>query len=198
MEPAPEAEPQPEPQPEQACWVCLDDGPDESGERPQPTGCACRGGATTHAHVGCLAKFAQEKGKWDVWITCPTCGQQWTGPVALALARRRHGLGAGLPEADGERLNAAHHLVSALRQAGQYEEALRLGRATLATWRRVYGPEHPATLQAMQTLADTLADSGDVEAALALLAQMFQTPAAVVMMPVMVAQAFLHQLQVQQ
>ena len=37
-----------------------------------------------------------------------------------------------------------------------------------------------------------------VEAALALLAQMFQTPAAVVMMPVMVAQAFLHQLQVQQ
>ena len=57
MEPAPE----PEPEQQRACWVCLDDGADGSGERPQPTGCACRGGATTHAHVGCLAKFAQEK-----------------------------------------------------------------------------------------------------------------------------------------
>eukprot|EP01045_Picozoa_sp_COSAG04_P010118 COSAG04_NODE_611_length_12005_cov_230.632538_1_plen_64_part_10 len=43
------------------CWICLDHGPDEGGELPLPTGCACRGGATTHAHVACLAKFAQEK-----------------------------------------------------------------------------------------------------------------------------------------
>ena len=125
MEPEPEPAPEPAPQPgpPRPCWVCLDDGADESGERPQPTGCACRGGATTHAHVGCLAKFAQEK--WETWYTCPTCGQEWTGPVALALARRRHELAAGLPEADGERLTAAIGLVVALRQAGQYEEARR-------------------------------------------------------------------------
>jgi len=94
MEPAPE----PEPQPKQACWVCLDDGPDGSGARPQPTGCACRGGATTHAHVGCLAKFAQEKEATiapmsslpSAWSQCPTCEQPWTGPMFLALARRRH------------------------------------------------------------------------------------------------------------
>ena len=75
--------------PTRDCWVCLDGGPDESGERPQPTGCACRGGATTHAHVGCLAKAARETEK--MWSTCPTCKQLWTGPTNLALARARHG-----------------------------------------------------------------------------------------------------------
>ena len=59
-------------EPQRDCWICLDDGPDESGERPQPTGCACRGGATTHAHVACLAKFAREKA--ETWLRCPTCG----------------------------------------------------------------------------------------------------------------------------
>ena len=95
--------------PTRDCWVCLDGGPDESGERPQPTGCACRGGATTHAHAGCLAKFAQEKE--ETWYQCPTCEQRWSGPMQLALARRRHELAAGLPETDGERiirLVAAH------------------------------------------------------------------------------------------
>ena len=58
------------------CWICLDDGPDESGERPQPTGCACRGGATDHAHVGCLAKAAQ--GNTKIWTFCPTCRQGWS------------------------------------------------------------------------------------------------------------------------
>eukprot|EP01044_Picomonas_judraskeda_P001460 COSAG03_NODE_88_length_13468_cov_4.757798_7_plen_481_part_00 len=162
-------EPEPEPaEPElRACWVCLDDGFDESGaERPQPTGCACRGGSTTHVHVGCLAKFAQEKE--ETWYTCPTCEQIWTGPVTLALARRRLELAAGLPEEDVERLNVAHQLVQALRIAGQFEEALCTGRATLATCRRVYGPEHEGTLRSMVCLAGVHCDSGDPETALPL------------------------------
>ena len=101
--------------------------------------------------MGCLATFAREK--VDTWTLCPTCGQQWTGPAALALARRRHALAAGLPEADPERLNAARNLAQALRVAGQYEEALRLGREALDTSRRVFGSEHPYTLHAMGILA---------------------------------------------
>ena len=116
-------------EPQRDCWICLDDVPDESGARPQPTGCACRGGATTHAHVGCVAKFAREKE--ETWHTCPTCGQNWTGPVILALCRRRHELAAGLPEKDSERLMAADKLADALRLAGQYEEGVRLVRAVL-------------------------------------------------------------------
>ena len=160
-------------QPPRDCWICLDDGPDESGERPQPTGCACRGGATTHAHVGCLAKFAQEK--WETWGTCPTCGQGWTGPVFVALARRRHELAAGLPEAGAERLSAALNLAQALTIAGQYEEALRLGRDNLAMIRRTRGPEHPHTLAAMRALAGVHIDSRDPEAALPLTTELVAT-----------------------
>ena len=150
-------------QPPPPCWVCLDDGADESGERPQPTGCACRGGATTHAHVGCLARFAQEQ--VETWWKCPTCEQYWSGPMMLALQQGRHELAAGLPEAHSERMSAALNLVGTLAGAGQYEEALRLGRENLATIRRAVGPEHPATLTAMQTLAATHAESGDPEEA---------------------------------
>eukprot|EP01045_Picozoa_sp_COSAG04_P001771 COSAG04_NODE_61_length_30104_cov_10.610932_6_plen_474_part_00 len=160
-------------EPQRPCWICLDDGPDGSGERPQPTGCACRGGATTHAHVGCLAKFAQEKVK--TWLQCPTCGQHWTGPVMLALSRRRHELAAGLPETAAERLTAASNLVQTLREAGQYEEALRLGRTTLTTIRQVLGPEDPLTLTVMQDLAATHGESGDPEAALALETELVAT-----------------------
>ena len=106
-----------------ACWICLDSEPDESGARPQPTGCACRGGATTHAHVGCLAKFAQEKE--ETWRKCPTCEQNWTGPVHLALSRRRHELAAGLPKAHPDRVHAAGHLTRVLRQAGEQLEGAR-------------------------------------------------------------------------
>ena len=155
------------------CWICLDDGPDESGARPQPTGCACRGGATTHAHVGCLAKFAQEKA--ETWFQCPTCGQRWSGPVRLALAHRWHELAAGLPEADGQRLAAAYQLSHALREAGQYEEALRLGRENVVRMRRVAGPEHRGTLGAMQSVASTHIERGDHEAALPLMTEMVAT-----------------------
>merc|ERR1711969_531414 len=112
--------PEPEPAPPRDCWVCLEHEPDEGGELPQPTGCACRGGATDHAHVGCLAKFAQEKK--GVWTRCPTCKQRWTGPVALALARRRHALAAGRPHVDCERWEAEGDLAEALGKAGHYEE----------------------------------------------------------------------------
>eukprot|EP01045_Picozoa_sp_COSAG04_P016595 COSAG04_NODE_1397_length_6930_cov_2.619236_8_plen_439_part_01 len=155
------------------CWVCLDDGPDESGALPSPTGCACRGGATTHAHVACLATFAREKKA--TWVRCPTCGQGWSGPVALALSRRRHELVAGLPEEDGERLAAAINLAEALRVAGQYEEALHLGRANLAIIHRLYGPENLDTLHAMESLAAAHGESGDLEAALPLFTELVAT-----------------------
>ena len=88
-------EPEPEPAPP-SCWVCLEHTADESGELPQPTGCACRGGSTDHAHAGCVAQAAQEKAK--TWTLCPTCKQMWTGPMALVLRQRRHDLAADLPE----------------------------------------------------------------------------------------------------
>jgi hypothetical protein len=93
---------EPEPEPDAPnCWVCLEHTADESGELPLPTGCACRGGSTDHAHVGCVAQAAQEKA--ETWNHCPTCKQQWTGLMHPTLCQRRHALAADLPEADGGR-----------------------------------------------------------------------------------------------
>ena len=166
---------EPEPAPP-SCWVCLEHTADESGALPQPTGCACRGGSTDHAHMGCVAQAAQAAQEKDTtWVTCPTCKQPWTGPMRLALCERRHALAADLPEGDGERLTAALFLAEALRVAGRYEEALRLGRATLATSRRILGAEHPYTLSVMRAVAAAHADSGDLEAALPLKTELAAT-----------------------
>eukprot|EP01043_Picozoa_sp_COSAG02_P003297 COSAG02_NODE_80_length_40128_cov_591.169002_15_plen_601_part_00 len=173
MEPRSEPEPEPEPeQPPPTCWICLGDGPNEIGERPQQTGCACRGGATTHAHVGCLARFAQEKAK--TWHTCPTCDQPWSGPMRLTLAQRRHELAARLPEESGERMNAAGDFSQVLREVGEYEQASQIARAQLATTSRQFGREHPHTLSVMQTVVKTL-ESFDPEAALALQTELLAT-----------------------
>eukprot|EP01044_Picomonas_judraskeda_P003261 COSAG03_NODE_265_length_9695_cov_39.119529_3_plen_584_part_00 len=169
-------EPDPDPAPP-SCWVCLEHTPDESGALPQPTGCACRGGSTDHAHVGCVAQAAQANSPLvlpgyllsmaaRMWTACPTCKQGWTGPMSLALRQRRHDLAADLPEEDVERLNAALDLTHALRVFGRHEEALRLGHAALATCRRVYGEEHPNTLMLMRAVAAAHGDAGDLEAAL--------------------------------
>jgi hypothetical protein len=65
------------------CIICLDSEP-----LPIQSGCACRGDAGL-AHVACriLAAEAKEKSR-DVsgWQECPTCGQVFTGQMALGLA----------------------------------------------------------------------------------------------------------------
>eukprot|EP01045_Picozoa_sp_COSAG04_P018251 COSAG04_NODE_1675_length_5968_cov_2.264270_3_plen_468_part_00 len=158
--------PEPEPRPQRVCWVCLEHEPDENGELPQPTGCACRGGSTDHAHVGCVVKVAQDKEQ--TWVECPTCEQQWTGPMKLALARTRHVLTAHRPENCVDRLNAEHNLADALRIEGEYVEALELGQRTLARMRQAYGPEDPDALGTMQLVAATHLHKGDAEEALRL------------------------------
>jgi hypothetical protein len=94
--------------PEAACWICLDDEPDEHGGIDRT--CACRGGGG-YCHLKCIANFAVQK---DVtfmqrltqnvmagvaisrddaskevpvpWTQCPTCNQKYTGEFAFKLA----------------------------------------------------------------------------------------------------------------
>ena len=94
--------------------------------------------------------------------------QQWTGGLKLSLARARWALSEAKPEGDGERLGAALDLVQALYLGGELAEALALGRAALATARRVLGGEHEGTLDAMSRLAVVLGDTDDRAAALRL------------------------------
>ena len=73
------------------CWVCLELA-DSSRAAAAPTGCACRGSAG-RAHLSCLIAAARHKtdiqDRHTAWQTCPTCKQQYTGPMHVGLARAR-------------------------------------------------------------------------------------------------------------
>jgi tetratricopeptide (TPR) repeat protein len=134
------------------CFICLEPHSGHgSSQRLLHGGCACRGGSG-FAHVACIATAAQETNE-DMWHYCPTCKQMWTGQMALGLARAHVASLASLPEGDWDRLNASIMLTQALRNMGEYAEALSLGVATLGTARQVQGDEHAVTLSAMGILA---------------------------------------------
>jgi len=56
-------------------------------------------------------------------------------------------------------------LASTLRGEGHFAEAEKLDRETLDIQRKVFGPEHPATLASMDSLADSLTNEGHYEEA---------------------------------
>ena len=65
--------------------------------------------------------------------------------MALGLARAHVASLASLPEEDEDRLSASNMLTQALREMGEYTEALSLGVTTLCTWyiSAIGGPSTP-------------------------------------------------------
>ena len=75
-----------------SCWICLEEGPDESGN-DIVRNCACRGDSAGFAHLSCLIQYAEKKcneeyallasrgGRVvdekfkDCWRNCPICKQ---------------------------------------------------------------------------------------------------------------------------
>ena len=78
------------------CWICLDEGLDETGE-PIVRDCSCRGNSG-HAHLSCIVKYAEQKSRVvnpvgnylkefiDPWMTCPNCLQRYQNELAFDLA----------------------------------------------------------------------------------------------------------------
>ena len=155
------------------CWVCLE-AADPDGAATVPTGCACRGSAG-HAHLSCLVAAAQHNLKADAdprhltWQECPTCKQNYTGPIRVRMARTRWGLCRGRPEGDIDRGDALEHLAISLQSEGEYAEARPLLEARLAGLRRSHGDDAEHTLHSMINLASMRVDMGKPAAALALL-----------------------------
>ena len=142
------------------CTICLDGGDDPV---PIQRGHGCRGDAGL-AHAACRAEAAARKagGVHVGWKTCPTCGQAYTGAMALGLAR---GLASRLSTRrrdDPQRLAAGENLGSALREAGGVSESADVLAGVLAAAKRVLGKEHPGTLTAGANLANTYYDQGKV------------------------------------
>ena len=77
------------------CWICHEEGTDESGE-PLRRDCSCRGSDAGYAHLSCLVEYAKQKTKqWDrhsygklrkIWADCPCCKQPFQNEIEHELA----------------------------------------------------------------------------------------------------------------
>ena len=84
-----------------SCWICLDEGPDDSGQ-PLIRDCSCRGDSGYY-HLSCIIKYAEKKSEeWDgleskgmryeigdyskPWRQCPNCNQSYQNTLLLDLA----------------------------------------------------------------------------------------------------------------
>jgi hypothetical protein len=113
-------------------------------------GCACRGTAG-FAHVSCLAEQAKilfaeaeennldwkvKSARWDRWIKCSLCEQQYHGVVRCALGWACWKTYLGRLETDMARIMAMNVLGGGLHGAGHHEDELSVREADLATQRR--------------------------------------------------------------
>jgi len=124
----------------------------------------------------CAVDTAQTQGA--TWWRCPTCKQPWKKQLSVGLARARLSAleeaaspeeqESGQAEGAGERLWAAIGIMHVLRENGEFEEALELGRETLALMVKTHGNDHPSTITAMGRLGAVHYGMGESEAALGL------------------------------
>lgn len=149
---------------EVVCWVCAE-GASRTRSRQLVRGCACRGTDAGFAHLSCLVEAATKHDE-EVWRSCPTCKQHFTGDVRLGLARARWELHRTQPDDDWQRLNATDSLASALIEcAGDHTGALPLFKEVLDVSRRVDGDDDVNTLVSMNNLASLHQKMGNSELA---------------------------------
>jgi hypothetical protein len=78
-----------------ACWICMDDGPDEAG-KPTIRDCSCRGSDAGFAHISCIVEYATRKSSENrnytsipefrvPWTECPNCKQMYSGQLRCEL-----------------------------------------------------------------------------------------------------------------
>ena len=78
-----------------SCFICLEEGSDESGN-PLVRDCSCRGDAG-FAHLSCLVKYAERKSTLAAndptpatfvvrWRDCPNCTQSYKGQLSLDIS----------------------------------------------------------------------------------------------------------------
>ena len=141
-----------------ACVICLDD---EEQPLPIQCGCGCRDAAGC-AHVACKIEYAEHQGSGfhEGWRACPTCKQNYTGPMQLGLAEALWAQLRGKRAKDGHRLAVQNHLATAYKLAGRLAKSEALYRDTLATRQRVHGPNDTNTLVVAGNLGTVLLEQG--------------------------------------
>lgn len=108
------------------CFVCMDaEDPMEPMLTPRfadviRTGCACRTEQSL-AHVGCLARAAEESKQDAVWWSCRTCKKVYTGPMREKLASEF--LARAVTNGHARKYVAEMNVATAARLDGRFYEA---------------------------------------------------------------------------
>ncbi len=163
----------------QTCYICTQ-ALHWKTKKGLVRGCSCRGTAG-FAHVSCLAEQAKilmdeaEENRlgvealderWHRWFTCSLCEQKYHSVVRCALGWACWKTYVGRPETDWNRNPAMNLLGNGLDEVNQYEDALVVYEAELATSRRLGTiPEHNM-LVSQGNLAIAYENTGRLESAI--------------------------------
>lgn len=140
---------------EPVCALCL-------GEDPplRKKGCACRG-SSSRAHVLCLVKNAQEKGRngeYDRWRKCEICNQDFTGHTFHKLANMWWKHVRNRSDEEDEWSLSAHNLATSLIDRRKHKKAVDIMQHVLTVQKEMYGFDHRHTLKTRSFLGRLLTD----------------------------------------
>lgn len=141
------------------CFVCMDsEDPMEPMltprfERVIRTGCACRAESSL-AHVGCLARAAEESKKDSTWWACRTCEKVFTGPMREKLATEF--LARAETNGHARKYVAEMNVATAARLDGRFYEAEKMHRVL---YERAVVERGAESGLAIKLLAELVADA---------------------------------------
>ena len=141
---------------EPTCYLCLDGAGRVTRSHNAELlhgGCACCGSAG-HGHLRCFVQAAEYN--YMSYMRCPTCKQNFTGPVQLGLAQACLQRQVSKPAENETRLAAQSLLALALKHAGKYEEALSLRREIYWVQRHSLGNNNLSTLISVREVGSLL------------------------------------------
>ena len=159
------------------CFVCMDaEDPMEPMITPRlssasvlRTGCACRSDLAL-AHVGCLARAAEESKQDFAWWSCRTCKKVFTGPMREMLAAEflartsddKYDKSGKADKSDkARRASAEMNVATAARLEGRYAEAAKMHKAL---YDRAVAEGGDESLVAIKILTEMVADASGVGA----------------------------------
>ena len=139
------------------CFLCDGAAKAAGGALICASGCACpERTEPAYVHLPCALKTSKLHGQ-RICFECPTCAEEWTGELAVALAHERWRMASSRKDGETEKLYSALELAQQQWRNGQDAEAL----AVLAEARDIYRDEHEGDLRAMDRLISVHLEMND-------------------------------------
>jgi hypothetical protein len=153
-----------------ACWICLDDLPDQHGHLPVRN-CSCRGEDAGFAHISCTVEYAERKSSErhcesdphefaPPWFICPNCDQPYDGQLATDLANKMVSFAErNYSTFDWRRLSAYQVKITRINELERSDETKKLMGLSIEICEKLLKtpvtaiPIHPADVLSLVAMA---------------------------------------------